>query len=136
MTGSCEKQGHCLHGQSPADLLDAGIELLPASCTPDSPRPWASRVEPGPIDEEEPLTSARKKRIFLACACILVRKDLITIIYDFFRGDSGCWKQCMVCSWQKVHDRRRESISAWFHVPGLNSSNSNGTLQSSVITYI
>lgn len=74
MTGSCEKQGLCAHGQqSPAELLDAGIELLPASCTPDSPRPWASRVEPGPIDEEEPLTSNRKRRIFLACACILVR---------------------------------------------------------------
>lgn len=59
------------HGPA-RELLDAGKELLPASCTPDSPRPWSSRVEPGPIEDEEPLTAQRKRRIFLACACILV----------------------------------------------------------------
>lgn len=75
MTGSANTHGPTGHAQ---ELLDAGIELLPASCTPDSPRPWASRAEHGPIEEEEPLTSQRKRRIFLACACILVSKAIET----------------------------------------------------------
>lgn len=59
------------HGHGPA-LLDSGIELLPAACTPDSPRPWSSRAEPCPVEDGEPVSTQRKRRIFLACACILV----------------------------------------------------------------
>ena len=97
MTGSANTHGPTGHAQ---ELLDAGAELLPASCTPDSPRPWASRAEHGPIEEEEPLTSQRKRRIFLACACILVRIAFKTMymmvantVVNTWMSNGPAWEQ-------------------------------------------
>jgi hypothetical protein len=56
------------------DVLPS-MELLPTACTPDSPRPWVSRNQPlssSDLEEEGPVERGRKKRLILACVCILV----------------------------------------------------------------